>query len=108
MPSPEDDSPFGGQDDERGASSWRASFCPEFPSAPDHVDGGVDDEFEDGGGDNTANHRRGYPLHHVGAGAVAEHDGDEAGQDDADRHHLGSYPLDGAVHDGFPEIVQAF
>jgi len=82
-------------------------FC-EPPALSDPVDRRVDDEFQDRGGNDAPHHRGGDPLHHIGAGAIAEHNGDEPREDHGDRHDLRPDPLYGTVHDALPQIIDRF
>ena len=77
---------------------------PKLPPPPDQIDGRIDNQFHDHGGNHSAHHRCGDALHHIGARSVAEHNGHQAGQDDADGHDLGSDPLHGPEHDGLFEV----
>ncbi len=88
--------------------SLRAPRVRQMPPAPGHVDGGIEQEFEDRRGDDTADHRRGDALHHVGAGLGlgGPHDRQQAEEDRADSHDLGADPLDRAVHDGVVQVGQ--
>ena len=52
----------------------------------------------------VSDHRCCDPLHDVGAGPRAPHDGQQAQQDGHHRHHLEAKALDGAFLDGFLEI----
>lgn len=52
-----------------------AASCGQAPGLPDHVDGGVDEQLEEGGGDDAPDHRRSDPLHQIGSGPLRDKDG---------------------------------
>src|SRR6516164_2566872 len=75
--------------------------------APEDVDGGVEEEFEDARGNDTANHRSGDAFHDIGAALVGwgPHDGEQAEEDGANGHDFGANALDGAFNDSGLEVV---
>ena len=52
---------------------------------------GNDKHREDGRGHHSANHGRGNALHHFGASSMADHDGNETGEHDRNRHGFRPY-----------------
>src|SRR3990172_1814207 len=72
---------------------------------PDGVDGRIDNQLHDERGEDAADHGGGDALHYVGAGAHRPHDGQQGEEYAGHRHQLRPQPLDGAVDDGFPQVV---
>ncbi len=52
-----------------------AASCGQAAPLPDHVDGGVDQQLENRGGDDAADHGSRDPLHQVGSGPLRDEDG---------------------------------
>jgi len=80
-------------------------FLFESSPFPDQINGRVDGELQDLGGDDPADHGCGDPFHDIGACAVAEHDRDQAREDDPHGHEFGPDPFDRAVQDGILEVA---
>ena len=60
---------------------------------------------EEGRGQHAAHHRHGDAAHHLGAGALAPEDRQQAGHDGDDGHHLRPHALDGAGDNRRAQIV---
>src|SRR5205807_13304 len=73
---------------------------------PDFVDGGVDDEFQQEGCEYAADHRRGDPLHHVGACPCRPHDRHQPHEHGRDGHELWPNSFHCAVEHCCVEVAQ--
>jgi len=52
-----------------------AASCGQSPGLPDHVNGRVDEQLQERGGDHAADHGGSDPLHDVGSGPLRDKDG---------------------------------
>src|SRR5262249_30012807 len=75
--------------------------------APENVNHGIEEQFEDAGGDDAADHRGSDAFHYIGPALIGgrPHDREEAEHDSADGHDFGSDPLDRAFDDCSLQIV---
>ena len=81
-----------------------AVASPKRPTAPDAVDGGEDEQHDDGRRHHAAHHRRRDPFHHLGPGAGAPHDREQAEGGGGAQHHHRPDAAGGAVEDRLPEL----
>src|SRR3990172_9231499 len=72
---------------------------------PDGVDGRIDNQLHEEGGEDAADHGGGDALHHVGAGAHRPHDGQQSEEHAGYGHQLRPQTLDGALDDCLPQVV---
>src|SRR6266436_2499307 len=72
-----------------------------MPSAPESVYYRVEEQFQNAGGNDAADHRRGDSLHHVGSALCGRrpHDGKQPKKNSADCHDLRADALDGPFND---------
>src|SRR5215469_3670312 len=78
--------------------------------SPNFVDGRVDQQLENEGSEDAADHWCGNTFHYVGTGSRRPHDGKEADAGRGKRHELRAQTLGSPLNDGFvqlPQVLQA-
>src|SRR6516165_12792857 len=74
--------------------------------SPNFVDGRVDEQLENEGSEDAADHWCGNTFHDVGTGSRRTHNGKEADAGRGKRHELRTQTLGSPVNDGFVQLLQ--
>src|ERR1039457_4346231 len=72
---------------------------------PNGIDRRINHKFHQERGNDAAHHGCGDSLHHIGPTSRGPHERQQAEQHASHRHHLGTKPFDGAIHDGLAQII---
>src|SRR5437773_12115008 len=73
--------------------------------SPYRIDRRINEQLENEGGKDTADHRSGHPLHDFRSGSIGPQDGNQADAHDRKGHEFGTQAAGGPFHNGIIEML---